>query len=355
MRKKKTTTRSPQVFRWVPGQGPDSEALARMHQAFSRPKSPMGEAWFMGSPRKMYTEATELPFEELDGDLVRTMLQAIGSGPPCFGQLEEWRDWFHYLLPRTLPSGLQQYAGTFHVELILTACFSQYPAGFEDEPYAGFGNDMLLTLGRIIMSPELWNGDKLKIGSGLIRERRRYSQVSWYLDRVSEPLSGLLFFCLKYLDPSKIKDWTASIADIPCPYWRAQIIVWLIGAKPFLEGQIRQPTEFNKLVPEIDWNSSHYLAGNYSGDFSPSSPLVNSRGEEIGSKKPGPKLIPFVPEINLVAFVDAIGDLLPRHVREEWCSNVIAVPVIEKEMGEYARQFGDYVITSSRERSIVVP
>jgi hypothetical protein len=355
MRKKKTTSGSPQVFRWVPGQGPDSEALARMHQAFSRPASPMGEAWFMGSARRMYTEAIELPFEELDDDLVRTMLEAIASGTSCFGQLEEWRNWFHYLLPRALPSGRRQYAGAFDVELILTACFAQYPAGFEDEPYAGFGNDMLLSMGRIIMSAELWNGDQLKIGSGLIRKSRRYGQEWWYLHRVCKPLSALLFFCLKYLNPTQIKEWAESVTAIPCPYWRAQIIVWLIGAKPFLETRITQPNEFDKLEPEIEWEWSHFLAGNYSGDFSPSSPLVNSKGEKIGSTRPGPKPIPFVSEINLSAFVDAIGAEFPRQVREEWCSNVTAVPLLEKEMDQYARQFKDYVITSSRERSIVVP
>lgn len=36
-------------FRWVPGRGPDSDAIARLRQAFPKPPQPMGEAWFMGA------------------------------------------------------------------------------------------------------------------------------------------------------------------------------------------------------------------------------------------------------------------------------------------------------------------
>lgn len=46
---------------WRPGVGIDSAALDRLRIHFTRPKEPMGEAWFMSSERHL--------FRELQGDL----------------------------------------------------------------------------------------------------------------------------------------------------------------------------------------------------------------------------------------------------------------------------------------------
>ncbi len=110
-------------FRWVPGQGPNHDALRRMADAFPRPQEPMGEAWFMGEERQMYPELLG-NLDQLMDDQLTVPLEEIASGTTCFGRLEEWTAWFHYLLPRLIE---RRWSRTYYnpAELLFTAFMAQ--------------------------------------------------------------------------------------------------------------------------------------------------------------------------------------------------------------------------------------
>lgn len=139
-------------FVWIPGHGPDEQARHHLLQAFPRPTKLMGEAWFMSAERTMYPEALSTPVEKLDLEIVGRMFDQIVCGPPCFGQLEEWQNWFHYLLPRLLPRAFRRQTFTYVAEWLAGGMFSQYPGEIGDEPYRGFQADVFATLGQALMS-----------------------------------------------------------------------------------------------------------------------------------------------------------------------------------------------------------
>ena len=112
----------------------------------------MGEAWFMGTEREMYPD--------LLGDLSAIAIESlekplgeIASGTGSFGPMKEWRSWFHYLLGQVLPRRHEAYVA-YLLESLATAFMAVYPNGVHREPYKGFREDALLTLGRSIMDSE---------------------------------------------------------------------------------------------------------------------------------------------------------------------------------------------------------
>jgi hypothetical protein len=147
-----------------------------MRGAFQVPKEPMGEAWFMGSERKMYDLARSVAYDNLPFEYVSDMLTDISSGVCCFGEFREWREWFHYLFPRVLGHPFEMSAFNYRLELAMTACFAQYPDGLTGATYNQFPQDALATAGQAIMNAELWDGDHLRVGTGLIREGRSYGE-----------------------------------------------------------------------------------------------------------------------------------------------------------------------------------
>ena len=75
----------------------------------------------------------------------------------------------------------------------------------------------------------------------------------------SSDLSCSIFFCLKYLPNELIYPWFRSALDIPSSHWRAQILVWLVGAHPLITGDINK---ISKLThhPDISWEQSDLLS-----------------------------------------------------------------------------------------------
>jgi len=324
-------------YLWIPGTGPDASALDRMTRAFPRPGQPMGEAWFMGSERKMFAQPLSTPVPELEIDYVQLMLREILMGPPCFGQREEWTEWFHYLLPRLIPLALQNYGFSVTQESLVCAMFAQHPDPDFVAPYADFRENMLATLGRTLMSADVWEGGRMKPGTVLLHEGRHYGVPWWYRNVASPSISATLFLCLKYLHPDQIGGWVESVFRIDCPYWRGQLMIWLLGAKPFFEGKISQPKQFEDLEPEITWEYSHCL----SGEFPPDMELVLPPGFDDSTRQTRNYMTPFVSDANRAAFNDACHRALPDATREDWCAQVAAVPLLEREMGDYIRQFAE--------------
>ena len=186
-------------FRWVPGSGIDATAIGRMMKHLKLPTEPMGEAWFMGSERVMYKDALRVPCEKLPYEQSQKMLEEIGSGITCFGPMEEWTEWLHYFLPRVIQQPVERDPLDYPAELLFTALFAQYPTQLGPEPYRGFKQDVLETVGQAIMSPSLWEHGRLRVGSGLINKSRRHGEEWWYLNEANPMLSASLFFVLKYV------------------------------------------------------------------------------------------------------------------------------------------------------------
>lgn len=287
-------------FLWVPGQGPDLDRLDRLVDAFPKPRKPMGEAWFMAPERKMYPEL----LGDLEGLSDHEVLDALREtiGPSCFGPHEEWTEWFHYLLPRLLKRNWAPPLISDPVELIISAFVAQHPDSDGKIPYPQFTDDALLTLGRYIMSPHCWPGGVLHATRCLNKFRRVDGTFGWY--DAGGLLSASLFFCLKYLPCDQVRPWLESVLAIPNPYWKAQIIVWLIGAHSLLTDAIDQPKHLPEQPCDIGWDASYSLDGHYTGDFDP--PVL---------------LTPFIPEPNRSATLETIRQLDLSEFLMEWQTN----------------------------------
>jgi hypothetical protein len=256
-------------FLWVPGNGPDAAALARLAEAFPKPKKPMGEAWFMAAEREMYPELLG-DLNSLTDDELEQPLCEIATGPPSFGQLEEWTEWYHYLLPRLL---LRPWRAVIDhpVEVLVTGFMSQHPDSAGDWPYPRFLSDALATLGQYIMSPHLWPSDELAVPRCFNKWRGPTGISGWF--EAEGLFSASLFFCMKYLRRELVASWFESVIAIPNKFWRAQIITWLTGAHAILSDEIGQPGDFPENgTYSVGWEWSHVLKGNYSGSFDPPIP-----------------------------------------------------------------------------------
>jgi len=308
-----TVTLTPdKSFTWVPGRGPRRESLARMRGKVALPKEPMGEAWFMGARREMFTYLRERPIDELTERELAVPLGEIASGNSCFGPMREWKLWLDYFATHLVPICLRPSHRSLQ-EVLCTAVMAQYHSGFSDGPYREFGDDLLDTIGQCLMDESKWNGTKP------VLERMLYAQpsphaIGWGWWEASGDLSASLFFCLKYLRPVQVRAWVESVLAISDPHWRAQLLVWLAGARRIIVDG-RQPKEVFMQSPQIDWEGSHVLEGNYTGDY----------------ERPGN--VPLVPEANCLEFRRAIQESLTSRILDEWRRSIAAVDYLLGEAG----------------------
>lgn len=314
-------------FVWSPGAGYDKEALARIQRAFPRPKEPMGEAWFIGNTRRMFTELTgdpnALSVAELHGPLFE-----IASGSHSFGPRAEWSDWFHYLFGQLVS---RSHEGVTHylLEMLATAFFSQYPSGDEPEPYRGFRSDALNTLGRCMMDQICWSQDQIVIGK--ILHRGEWPSGKWGWFDASGDFSASMFFCMKYLPAAAVRDWMSSVLEIMSPHWRAQTIVWLVGAHGMLTGNVRQPSQLQTSDwPGIVWESSHLLTGRFATDA----------GSWIQSAD-------FLPEANRHEAMAAVVAYMSDDIFLDWMCSIAEFDYLENELAELPERFRELFISNS--------
>jgi len=306
---------------WIPGLGPDPDALVRLEMAFPKPKTPMGEAWFMGETRRMFHELLG-DRKDVPPDILVDALEELISGPTCFGPFDEWQEWFHYLLPNLI---LGSHAGpvwTSGLELLATAMFAHHPHSEGPEPYAGFRRDVLLTLGRVVMSPECWPSGQVDVDRCLGKSYLPGVQ-RWLWDQPAETLSCSMFLHVKYLEPETLPGWLASAFAIESPHWRAQLLAWCVGAHPFLLGVLNQPGEEpDDAWPGTGWWSSHWLKGNYTGDHS------GNEGDAV--------FLP--PQQRDVAF-NALRDIASGLPLDAWTRGFAVDPVLASEIGDVPALF----------------
>jgi hypothetical protein len=314
-------------FIWQPGKGLDSEALVRLRGSFRRPSEPMGEAWFMGERRF---------FPELSGDLallsvsdLQTPLEEIASGTGSFGPMPEWNAWYHYLLAQLLPRNHEAFV-TPLLEILITGFMALYPNGVGSSAYRGFRDDALLTLGSCLMDEQCWQGNEVNIGTFLHRSDNNPNHVWCWWD-ASGDFSASMFFCLKYLHDSRVTEWLQSVLAISSPHWRAQVIVWLVGAHDLLTGQARWPSDFHANArPSIAWDWSHCLRPDLATADVSGLPAMDSLLSE-GAR---------------AQVLQIVHAYFSEDVYLEWITSISRVPYLEVELAEIPSTFEALYIRS---------
>jgi len=197
----------------------------------------MGEAWFMGEERRLFKELmTERP-DQWSLELIEVVLQNLASGPGCFGHLQEWTDWLHFLIPLLLVRiDDRRWADTY--ESMVSAFIAQYPDERSAPLYKGFFSDVLATLGRIPMLASNWNDGRLADGKVISSVE---STASGLFISCGGALSAGLFLNLRYLEHDHVAAWLASVFAIKDPLWQAKLVLWMARSRALLVESGRQP------------------------------------------------------------------------------------------------------------------
>jgi len=226
------------TYLWIPGTGPDAQALRRLQEHARKPARPMGEAWFMAEHRRFFTELLTDDASRWERELIETALMTLTSGPGCFGLRREWSDWLHYLTPRLLGRiDGPQWKNIY--ESLISAFMARYPDERSEYPYDRFLEDTLATLGRMPMAPSNWNDGGL-VMDGLIPavEEMTYGLALF----CGGTFSAALFLHLKYLDEGLLPDWLASVQWlIEDAVWRVKMVLWVAKSRELLLQSGQQP------------------------------------------------------------------------------------------------------------------
>lgn len=224
----------------------------------------------MGEDRHMYVA--------LLGDLARCSreelhapLEEIASGIASFGPMDEWIDWYRYLLAHLVTRHLEQSFDSLYQSLV-TAFIAVHPRDIE-EPYPGFADDARHTLGRCLMDPSRWNGARLAVAAPQDPFAHPDHRFAWSV--ACGDFSAGMVFCAKYLAIEEVPAWLDSAFAIRCPLWATQLYGWLLGAYPLLSGHVLQLAALdNDAASEVVWPGAHVLKGDFSGDHAaPGAPL----------------------------------------------------------------------------------
>ena len=302
----------------------DEAALRRIRANFPCPTQPMGEAWFMGNERAL--------FKELLGDLgtlsayeLQRPLEEIASGTSCFGPLEEWTDWYHYLLGALLPRAHENFVYSL-LEYLTTGFMAIYPTGVAEEPYPSFKRDMLGTLGRMMMDPRCWQGSEIAVGAFLHRSNNNPRQVWCWWD-ASGDLSSAFFLCLKYLDVAEVEGWFRSALVIPSPHWRAQVLAWLVGAHSCLLNGAWPSTFKTEASPSVEWAWSHCIGPELvQGDFRTN--------------------FDFLPVASRGKVLKLVNEYFTDEVYSDWLTSISNVPYLQEELAEVLSRFEGIYLSS---------
>lgn len=308
-------------FLWTPGNGMDPFALGRLRAQFPKPSAPMGEGWFMGDERRMFHELLG-NLDEISTRNLQEPLAELATAIASFGPMKEWDTWYHYLLGALLPRNHESFV-SYLLESLLTGFMAIYPNGIYREPYQGFREDVILTLGRCMMDSMCWNGSDIAIGKVLRQSNNNPNKV-WVWWDASGDFAASMFFCLKYLPESSVEPWLRSVFDIPSPHWRAQVIVWFVGAHGILNNVIRWPSEFSMDArPYIGWEWSHCLK------------VEMAAADDSGA----PPVPTFIPEAARTSALNVVQSYFSENRYLEWLECISTVPYLESELAEIPSTF----------------
>lgn len=231
----------------------------------------MGEAWFMSEKRRTFDfllgNLDELSLAELRGPL-----EEIASGNSCFGPMDEWTAWYRYLLAQLVPRHAERSFDSLYQHLV--AAFIAVHPRCIDEAYPGFADDARQTLGRCLMDPSRWVGDRLAASAPedpFAGERERCAAFEWGV--ACGDFSAGMFFCAKYLVEDELDAWLDSVFAIRCPLWTTQLYSWLLAVHPLLVGRVLELAALDSdPSTEVVWHGAHVLRGDFSGVYEPPPP-----------------------------------------------------------------------------------
>ena len=276
----------------------------------------------MSEERKMYPELSA-DLTQLSAEEIQRPMTEIPAGYSSFGPMKEWEDWYHYLLPHVLPRAHKGSILASLVETLITGYIALYPNGVHVAPYKTFREDTLRTLGLCMMEPKCWNGRQIVVGEILHRSNANPRGV-WRWWDASGDFSASMFFCLKYLPLDLLGGWMRSVLAIPSPHWRAQLIVWAVGAHGMLEGRVGWPSQWNQNAsPAVSWDWSHCLRPELaSGDASGISPMTA-----------------LLPEASRGDALHLLRSYFTEDVFLEWLESIGTVEYLRVELGEIPSAF----------------
>ena len=299
MSKSAKSVKSLMSYRWLPGVGADAVALSRLVKNFPLPQKPMGEAWFMADERVMYTElmiddASAWPREPL-----LRALEALASGPGCFGALPEWTEWLHFLLTR-VPDLVDDWHTSALHETLVSAFMAEYPLTNNDAPYSGFFDDVLMTLGQTLLDQRFWRAGRM-----LPRKALSHIDETVYGRVISsgDAFSASLFLVLKYLPAGLIEEWVESIIAIDDPIWRSKSLLWLAETRALT-------LEDDQPLSVLDRESAGGAGWQWCWSLNGSSPGPAVDASAI--------VAPFVDTARRVAFINAVRKNLCQSVLQSW-------------------------------------
>ena len=271
----------------------------------------------MGEQRRMFTEL-QGQISELGPDELQKPLEEIASGATCFGRLDEWVRWYHYLLGELIPRAHESYLEPL-LEVLITGFIALHRDTSEAEPYDGFVDDALRTLGKCMMQPQCWQGKDIAHGN-ILQRHYRQGVGNWGWEDASGDFSASMFFCVKYLPVSSIAGWMRSVLAIESPHWRAQLICWLVGARGFLDGSIVWPSQLKSTArPSVDWSWSHCLKPRSEEPDIPAPPMLSRASRE--------------------AVVEAVRSEISEDRYLEWLDSFFRTPPLFEELAEIPTEF----------------
>lgn len=243
-------------YEWHSGEGPDHFSLWRMRERFPRPSAPMGEAWFMSETRRMYESLLDGDTGQWQSDL-DDALRDLASGPTSFGHMEEWSEWFPYLLPRVIPM-IGPWEPSDRYSTLVSAVMVHCPSGDAEYYYPEFRHDLLATLGKTLLGPDLWQ-------EGQLLSRKALQTIDCTVDgyefSAGGSFSAALFMVCKYLQPESLSGWTASVASFDDIFWRAKWVIWLSRGHRLLLHSDAQPADLPEGWAQAGWTESWAIAG----------------------------------------------------------------------------------------------
>jgi hypothetical protein len=162
-----------------------------------------------------------------DVDELCFALDEIAGGIIAFPEIyyvPVWKAWFRYLLPDLIiqsngPDNVN-FDNTTLITKTVVGCFSVYPAEITEE-YPGFRDDILSTLGTRIMPPSLARETTPD------EDQDSFFADIWNIEydlELDSRIGNSILFCIKYLSPSEITGWVASLFQIQSPQWYFQLM-----------------------------------------------------------------------------------------------------------------------------------
>lgn len=281
----------------------------------------MGEAWFMSTERFLYNELMGQDPGKLSTDYLKRVLWEIASGTKCFGHLEEWDDWFQFLLPSLIE---RSHEGWHFLENTMTAFFNVFDNGIT-EIYDGFRDDVIKSLSLCLMRSEQWL-DWVDEVTRLKTRRPRFlvdgdKPHGWNCREASGEVSVSLFFCLKYLRPEEITAWVKSLVAINDPFWQAHFLVWMVGFDDFMKQPPAIKRRIERATPKIKW-----------WDGFLNEPTSDKKG--------------FLPEANVRAFLDNIHLEISAEVLFQWADSFSQRPSLQETLWDIPDIYFDKFISA---------